>query len=375
MPPPLAPVDEIAAGVPVRPVPIAPSPPVNGHGSHADLPDSSSAPLDSRPAMADRRVQLARLFSTPERGIFQEVGDGEAHRLEIRKEAPTFRRRGWRRWLDVAIVAVFTGLLLAVVAALRFTVPLEVKSVPGLPANLTDLVEEESRNAKLRQLEAEELARAAVSRYLGAASEQAAASHLLPPPEGMAPPPYPPFPGPLTGPFAIQWSRRIAGTDRYLVVVGPEGQAGPVFVVEQTDSGPRLHAGAITQQSAGLYQKFFATPGEGEATLYTEVRPPAGERDYRAQRPDLAGYRFVDVRSAFPPGEAHYLACFKPDSEAARAFARRSHDVNWRQAMVQLRWQRQGDAGPFVELVKFIPGPWSGERVPLPPAATAANAR
>ena len=157
----------------------------------------------------------------------------------------------------------------------------------------------------------------------------------------------------------------------------PKDQVGgPVFVVEQTECGPRLHAGAITQQSAGLFQKFQASRGEGEATLYAEVRGtvPKDERDYRASRPDLAAYHFADVRSAFPSGGVQaFIACFKPDSETARCFARRAHDVSWRPALVHVRWQRHREAGPFVELVNFIPGAWSGERVLLPAQTTAAT--
>jgi hypothetical protein len=196
----------------------------------------------------------------------------------------------------------------------------------------------------------------------------------------MALPPFPPFAAsPIAGNFAVQSARRMPGTDRFLVVVKPKEHPGPVFVVEQTENGPRLHAGAITQQSAGLFQKFTSTPGQGEATLYVEVCPaaPEGERKTRAQRPDLAGFRLVDVRSAFPqPEDKEWIFCIRPDSEAARTFAKRGHDPGWRPAIVKASWQRHREAGPYAEIESFIPGPWSGERpVALPPATTAAAFR
>jgi hypothetical protein len=195
----------------------------------------------------------------------------------------------------------------------------------------------------------------------------------------MAPPPFPPFTAPpIAGNFAVQSARRMPGTDRFLVVLKPQEKPGPVFVVEQTESGPRLHAGAITQQSAGLFQKFTATPGEGEATLYVEVCPaaPEGERKTRAQRPDLAAFRLVDVRSAFPaPDDKEWIFCIKPDSEAARAFAKRAHDPGWRPAIIHVSWKRHREAGPYAEIVSFVPGPWSGERPLTSSPSTASTFR
>lgn len=311
--------------------------------------------------------------------MFEDSPDGSDHELRPLHGPVTFRRRGWQRWLDITLVGATCGLGIACLAALRFTEPLTLKTPPRLPENLTQRVEQEAQFQDLRRREAEELALASVSRYLGAASEPAAASHLLPPPEGLSLPPFPPFAVPSPAVWGVKSSRRIAGTDRHLVVVQPKDQPGPVFVVEQTESGPRLHSGVITQQSAGLFQKFTASPGEGEATLYVEVCPASssGERVYRTQRPDLAAFRFVDVRPAFPTADnKEWIFCLKPDSEAARQFAHRAHDPSWRQALVHVRWQRHREAGPYAEVVKFIPGPWSGE-LPLttvvPTPATTAS--
>lgn len=379
IPPPLALVGEDGPGPEaVHPVPpVAPAALESVQPSFPVLTQSGGGGLSPDvflPAAKPPR-ENKRLFPTDTRGIFNDSMGSTHPPLDINRKAPALRRHGWQRWLDLGVVAVFTGVLLATLAALRFTVPLEVKPVAGLPPNLNELVEKESQYVELRRMEAGALAQASVNRYLGAASEQAAASHLLPPPDGMISPPFPPFAGPLPAAYSVQSSRRIAGTDRFLVVVEPKEQPGPIFVVEQTESGPRLHAGAISQQSAGLFERFTATPGEGEATLYTEVRPtePGYEREYRVQRPDLAGFRFVDVRSAFPVTVPPVIACFKPDSDAARSFSRRAHDPKWRAAIVQLRWQRHREAGPYVELVSFITGPWSGERIILPPQTTAAT--
>lgn len=310
-----------------------------------------------------------------ERGIFGGSADLREHVLDIRPSIPMRSRHGWRRWVDTGIVSLFTGLLLATVAALRYTVPLEDKPARGLPPNLTQLVERETMNQALRGQEAGELACAAVNRYLGAGSEQAAASHLLPPPEGMALPAFPPFPSPPSV-WTVSGTRRIPLTDRYLAVIQPKDAPGPVFVVEQTDNGPRLHAGPITQQSANLFEKFTATPGQGEATLYVEMRPtvPGHERDYRSGRPDLDSYRFVDVRSAFQTESKPFIACFKPESEPAKQFSRRgAHDLNWRRALVRVRWQIHREAGPWVELEKFLSSPWSGDP-PLTTSSTTASA-
>ena len=53
-----------------------------------------------------------------ERGIFGEAAGARGHLLDIHTDIPMGRRHGWRRWMDIGIVSVFTGLLLATVAAL-----------------------------------------------------------------------------------------------------------------------------------------------------------------------------------------------------------------------------------------------------------------
>ncbi len=358
--------------MPVRPIPPAPpepQPEFPRFTEHAPANEIADRPeefvrgdTDAAPAPADR-------------GIFAGPSDVKASLLHRGAAASGPRRHSWKRWMDIGIVSVFTGLLLATVAALRFTVPMESLPLPGLPENLNELVERETQSQRLREQEAGALACAAVNRYLGAGSEQAAASHLLPPPEGMTEPAYPPFPQLQTSDWEPGPGRRIPFTDRYLITVRPKEAPGPVFIVEETDSGPRLHAGPITQQSAGLFEKFTATPGEGEAVLYVEVCPTPleEERGYRARRPDLAPWRFVDVRCAFPAAERkEWIFCLEPDSEAAQTFARRAaHDPGWRRALVQVRWHQHREAGPWAELVKFIPGVWSGDPPAPPPATTA----
>ena len=117
----------------------------------------------------------------------------------------------------------------------------------------------------------------------------------------------------------------------------------------------------------------MASPGEGEGTFYARVRPALGEDNYRRDRPDLAPYWMADVSSAFPVEVTPVIACFKPDSEAARQFTRRAHDPEWRPALVQVRWQRHREAGPYVELVKFIPCSWNRDPVLPPASATTAS--
>jgi len=358
---------------PVRPVPVNEVPPAAG------LFPAAPSPPAEQPAAPEKTAHHHILQRLParERGIFAEGSDGKGHLLDVSPPAPALRRHGWRRWVDIGIVSVFTGLLLATVAALRFTVPVKELAVPGLPENLNELVERETQSQRLRELEAGALACAAVNRYLGAGSEQAAASHLLPPPEGIAAPAFPPFPAALPAEWEKAASKRIPFTDRYVITVQPKEAPGPVFIVEETDSGPRLHAGPVTQQSAGLFEKFMATPGEGEATLYVETCPTPAEEEhgYRLQRPDLAAYRFVDVRNAFPAAERReWIFCLQPDSEAAQAFARRAaRDPRWQRALVQVRWHQHREAGTWAEVVKFIPGVWSGDPPASLPAATAST--
>ena len=374
LPPPLAPVAE---NRPVRPIPIIEEKPAV---NTASAPLFQDRPPPKRlaavpPSGAQKPQENAPHFPAGKRGIFEDSPAGSDHELHAKPRPVTFRRRGWQRWLDITVVGVFCGLGIACLAALRFAEPRTTKATPGLPEDLTQRVAEETRMERLRCHEAEELALAAVSRYLGAASEPAAASHLMPPPEGLSLPAFPPFTAQLPTAWKVKSSRRLAGTDRYLAVVKPEDADGPVFVVEQTESGPRLHSGAITQQSAGLFQKFSASPGEGEGTFYAEARPsqPDNERDYRRGRPDLAEFRFVDIATAFPTDALPLIACLKPGSEAARQFARRSHDPSWRPALVQVRWQRHRESGPYVEVVRFLPGSWSGEPSLPPVSATTAS--
>lgn len=385
LPPPLDPIADSnkPALTVLRPIPIVDEP------APALLPPAKSEhrsfpvrPLPLPPEIAgevpERPVRELKLFPQPaksERGVFDATAASHTHLLDIKSLPPALPRHSWRRWVDIGIVSVFTGVLLATIAALRYTVPVPQKSAPGLPPNLTQLVERESKQQEMREKEAGELACAAVRRYLGAGSEQAAASHLLPPPAGVAAPSFPPFSTQLPAAWVPASTRRIPLTERYLVCVQPGDGTGPVFLVEQTENGPRLHAGPITQQSAGLFEKFTATPGQGEASLYVEVRPttPRDEQSYRTARPDLAGFRLVDVMPAFPCPSPAFIACFKPDSEAARQFARRAHDPGWRRALVQVRWQTHREAGPWAELVTFLPGSWSGDPPATTPAATAST--
>lgn len=364
-----------AAQLLVKPPPLRKRPPPLESVESPQQPPALF-PVIFAPVPAEAPAKASRMpTASANRGFFDETPTAVEAPSARRR---TFRRAAWKRWLDVAIVSIFICLALGIAAALRFTVPVESRAVPGLPANLNELVAHETKIIEVRRAEAGELARAEVDRYLGAASEQAAASHLLPPPDGLSLPPFPPFAAlPAAGSYAVQSARRMPGTDRFLVVVKPPSQHGPMFVVEQTESGPRLHAGPITQQSAGLFQKFTANPGEGTATLYVEVCPsaPDGERITRAQRPDLSAFRLVDVRSAFPmAGDKEWIFCLRPDSEAARTFARRAHDPAWRPAVIRAVWHRHREAGPFAEIESFVPDPWSGER-PLPTAVTAAITR
>ena len=308
-----------------------------------------------------------------ERGIFK---DGpQSQLLDIHEDIPLRTRHNWRRWVDIGIVSAFTGLLLATAAALRYTVPMDQAPPSWPPSNLTQQVEQEMQMQRIRKQEACELACAEVNRYLGAASELAASSYLIPPPPGMDAPAFPPFLSPPSE-WTVSDSKRIPFTDRYLTIVKPANGESPVFMVEQTESGLfRLHAGPIAQQSMNLAGKFLASAGQGEATLYAEVRPtvPGFERGYRATRPDLDSYRLVDVLPAFSEKPEAFIACFKPGSDAAMYFSRRgAQDLNWRRVLVQVRWQVHREAGPWIEVVKFIPGPWSGDP-PFPaPSATAS---
>ncbi len=373
IPPPLAPVAE---NRPVRPIPIIEEKPRLNTAAvplFYERPPAKPTSAASPPEKKQPQENTPQ-FPAGKRGIFEDSPAGSDHELHAKRHPVTFRRRGWQRWLDITVVGVFCGLGIACLAAIRFAEPRTTKASPGLPEDLTQRVAEETRMERLRCHEAEELALAAVSRYLGAASEPAAASHLMPPPEGLSLPAFPPFTAQLPTGWTVKSSRRLAGTDRYLVVVKPQDADGPVFVVEQTESGPRLHSGAITQQSAGLFQKFSASLGEGDGTFYAEVRPSLTEHEdpYRRTRPDLAEFRFVDIATAFPTDTLPLIGCLKPGSEAARQFARRSHDPDWRPALVQVRWQRHRESGPYVEVVRFLPGSWSGEPAPQPVAATTA---
>lgn len=363
LPPPMPPVEAL----PLSP-PSGPPAPVPVRKLVATAPAPSSGP---------RRESNAVLVEQHGRGIFDSSAAPAAHQLNTGRPPATLRRTGWRRWMDLGIVSVFTGLTIATVAALRYTQPVENTAVAGLPANMNEVVEAETRRLEMNRTEAVELAQASVRGYLASASEQAAATHLLPPPEGMSPPPFPPFAGTLPGAYDVKSARRIAGTDRFLVTVQPKEQPGPVFVVEQTENGPRLQAGPITQQSAGLFQKFLAGIGQGEATLYTEVRPTLkesdGERSFRTRFPGLSEFQLIDVRPAFPesgPPQV-FIACLPPGSEAGKVFAKRAHDPSWRPSLIRFRWERAPVGGPYAEVVSFIPGSWSGDR--LLPASPPNN--
>lgn len=367
LPPPMPPVEAL---------PLSPEPP--GVPNPLPVPVRKLVATAPAPSPGPRRESNAVLVEQHGRGIFDSSTRPETPLLNPAPPAATLRRTGWRRWMDLGIVSVFTGLSIASVVTLCYTEPRVDTAVPGLPANLNQLVEEEKRNLELRRAEAAEVARASVRGYLASASEQAAATHLLPPPDGMNPPPFPPFAGTLPGTYDVQSTRRIPGTDRFLVTVQPKEQPGPVFVVEETENGPRLQSGPISQQSAGLFAKFLAGMGQGEATLYTEVRPTLpesdGERSFRTRYPGLSEFRLIDVRPAFPENgqTQNFIACLPPGSEAAKVFAKRAHDPSWRPSLIRFRWERAPVGGPYAEVVAFIPSPWSGDRLlPAPPASTA----
>ena len=100
---------------------------------------------------------------------------------------------------------------------------------------------------------------------------------------------------------------------------------------------------------------------------------PDDERAFRTRFPDLSRFQLIDVRSAFPGQDlSASIACIAPGSEAARVFARRSHDPAWRPALAHFRWSRAPVGGPYVEVTEFIPATWSGDRILTSDAATAA---
>lgn len=365
---PAPPLEEnTVAAPPAWSAPVPASPPLKAPVP-VPAPQPAPAAAAARPASAKKPL-----------GLFQAktVNHEDANEV-VHRKPPAFRRRGLMRWVDVGIVGLFTGLSIACLAAMRYTVPIRDQSLPGLPPNLTELVEKESRDLKMRQREAEKLATDSVGRFLGCNTKSAtvgdvsmvtsaAASHLLPPPEGMTMPALPAFEGLSVESLAVESSRRIPGSDDdfFIITLKPPQAPGPVFVVEQTDRGPLLHSGVITQQTAGLFEKFINEPGTGsDVTLYGEVRPAerSTENKFRAQNPNFVSYQLLELR---PLGKAEAQpVCLPVNGAAAAAFARRSHDTGWRRCIASLRWAKDAGGADVVEVARFHPGTWSGD---LPP--------
>jgi hypothetical protein len=283
-------------------------------------------------------------------------------------------RRGWRHLADVALLMAFTGSSLTVAAALKYAEPMPKKE--GLPENLSELIQGEQAALAHRKSEASVLARAAVGKFLAAASPEEAHPFLIDAlPEGAAPQAlsYPMFSSVLAESLTTLDSRRVPQTERFIVTLGKSFDEGPLFVVEETAQGPRLHREPLVQQAARTFEQFTIEQHGGAATLYAYVCPcpVADEREFRAERPDLAAWTLVTVVSAFPapPGQNAFIGCIPRESPAASQFAQRAYDSGWRQTIVNVVRKVHAESGPFVEVEGFLSNAWTrdGARMPGPP--------
>ncbi len=343
----------------------------------AGVPAPSAVPEGRRQSSRRPAARPVPVNGKALRGLLGKNGAHHEDANEVVHRKPAIAtRRSFMRWADVGTVGVFIGLSLACLAAIRYTIPAKTsEDLPGLPPNLNELVEKEAKEQSRLKREAEMLANKIAGTFLGA-NDKAAASFLLPPPAGLEMPALPVFAGIKPESLSVDSTRGIPGTNRFIVTVKPSAAPGPVFVLEQTDRGPLLHSGAITQQAAGLYEKFINAPGSGsEVTLYAEVKPaiPSTEREFHAQNPNLAGYKLIEILSLGK--EEIRQVWMAMEGPAAQVFARRSHDSGWRRCIAQLRWSKDPGRQDFVEVMQFLPGTWSGDAQKESSALTAGLPR
>ena len=303
----------------------------------------------------------------PQRGVF---GD-HPEALDETAGIPVERRSGG--WLDGLLVTALIAVVLLCIAVVLWTEPvMPAREAAIIPENLPALIVREKATEESTRQDALLLSRIQTEKFLAATTAAEASVFLINPPADL---PWPLFPGLTADQLSDAYTRRISGTSRYLAgFTGPGGL--PELPVEMTESGPRLYTPVLLQQRNDLFTAFRNTLGQqGEAQLFVLCAPPPAEMEsaYRADRPDLATYRmveFVDPFSAASPRPAA-IGCFAPDSAAAGIFAARAHDPGHRRARVELKWQRHREAGPWIEITRFLPDIWSGDRPEIEPVATA----
>lgn len=316
-------------------------------------PPEKTPPLDSTGKF---EVQPGRTLLPPPRN----------HPLPTREEEEAMVEASYKvkmRWLqifDAALFLFFLGTLAVGGAALVFTE--KQSSVPVTPPELSDQVVQRMQQLDQRRAAAIASSNQTLKNLLAAQNRSAAESSLMP---GIAESPeltFPLFPqAPPTG-FEFIQARRIPATERFLMTFEMAANPPLVLLVEETGQGTRVHGQALTQQLGGRFGKFLASQGQGEATFYVLLRParPPMTEELLQSRPDLQKYSMVSVEPAFPADGANgCLVAMTEGSEAAKIFARRSHDTSLRPAVVQLAWRQHRESGGFIELVGFQPNAWS----------------
>ena len=358
-------------------------------------------PLPAIPAEPIRQA-LSAAVSVPEAAPASREKGYFADAPAEPPEAGTHERRGGL-WLDRALIALLIGTVLACIAAVLWTEPANRRRVAVMPENLENLIEQEQSSESNNRGDARILAGIQATKFLASSTAAEAATFLQNPPADLA---WPLFPGLGHVPLKESYSRRIPGTSRYLIgFAGPDG--APELPMEMTESGPLLHTGVILQQSNKTFNAFRYSMTMGPTLLYVLAAPCPDEveADNRRERPDLAAYRIAELLDPFqslevdprdqeqvmrrlatnggstpagPEDVKKIMKDFRPaisayflhSSPAGVAFSARAHDPGHRRACVEVKWQRHREAGPWVEIIRFLPDVWCGDR-PAGPASPA----
>jgi hypothetical protein len=328
-------------------------------------PASQAQPLPPAPRSEDR-FDPGKLTALPAPAFLTETEALPEGALLTREAEEAAAMAGYRRrsrWLhvfDAALLFLFLGSLAVGAAAIAFTSP--GTPVQQQPPELSKRVMERMQQMDTRRDQAVQEARQTLQALLGASDAKAAESLMVGSEKDGAGLPWPLFPGLVPQDMEFIQTRRIRDTERFLSMFEIASNPPVVIPVEQTAAGSRVHSLALTQQLEKRLGTFLSTQEHGGGVFYVLLRPAAAAMaaELIRTRPDLRDYILVSVESAFPAdAAAGCLACLKPGSPAAAAFAHRAHDPGLRPAVVEMAWRQHREAGNYVELVSFVPNAWS----------------
>lgn len=276
---------------------------------------------------------------------------------------PIRQQQSLMRPLDTALVLVVAGLLLLMAVVPAFTTKQEPLRSSGTPQLSEAIVQR--MHALEQKREAAVLSARVTLRNLATAPDWQRAEPFLIPfgQTQLRGAGYPLLAGggDLSGSMDLVQTRRLPGTERFLMIFESASPVPLLIPVEETSQGCQAHWPALHQQLTGSLPAYLSS-GHGEGFFYVLLRPAPLPmiQSFLQLRPELGTWILASLEPAFPAdGALGGLAAILPGSPAAADFSNRSRDPGLRPAVVSLLWRHPDSSPPFMEITTFHRNAWS----------------